>query len=609
MPSGASDAARQGSGSAWQLATTLLLIVALLAPLLVVGGMFFPYVVPRNILFRVAVELGTSLLVFRLALGNARLDLRWDHTLIALGTFIIAMTISALVSPAPDHSLFGDFERMGGVWAWLHLALFFLLLRTLEEPYLQIVLQAAVVVSVGVAVHAILGSCFSIAAPLTIIGNPGLLGGYLLMAIAICLWMARGGVRHWWLAVLPIGVLYGALLLAGNRSSVLGLAIGGLVGSMFIAFRSRGPRRWIPALLVGGVLSATIVLAALVAKSGSGCAPGTVPTVVHRIAATNFQGADAIRTIQWNAAIAGFLDRPIAGYGPENHHLVWSSHFDPRSESLGADVFDRVHNQFLEILATTGLIGTLTFLALWLVIGHTLYRAYSRRLLTDYGVAVLGGTNIAYAAYLTFWFVDINAVMLWLLIVAVGALRFSAQPVLHTYRRAVSRPAAAAGLLATTLILAWALYSQAYVPVRASFALGTLDSYDGDRERAFAAVRTIAGSTARQTSHNGSILAHFINTLSSRGELSAVDPVGSADADLAFRAAIAEFDAELERDPLNDRLHSQYGALLLAAYDFYGDARYLERSVTMVKRAIDLNPGRTQHRRLLERIESSRRAT
>lgn len=609
MASGAGDAAKPGADSAWQLSTTLLLIAALLAPLLVVAGMFFPYVVPRNILFRVAVELATVLLLLRLALGRARVDLRGEYILIALGAFVVAMTISALLSPAPNHSLFGDFERMGGVWAWLHLALFFLLLRTLEEPYLHVLLQVAVAVSVGVAVHAILGSCFSYAAPLTIIGNPGLLGGYLLMAIAICLWLARAGVRHRWLYIVPIGVLYGALLIAGNRSSVLGLAIGGIVGSGFIASRARGAGRWIPAMLVGGVLSATIALAALGGKSGSGCVLRTVPTVVHRIVATDFGGADAVRTIQWNAALAGFLDRPIAGYGPENHHLVWSSHFDPRSEKLGADVFDRVHNQFLEILATTGLIGTLTFLALWIAIGYTLYRAFSERRLTVYEVSVLGMVNVAYAAYLTFWFVDINAVMLWFLIMAVGALRFSAQPVLQPYRRAVSKPAAVAGVLATTLILTWALYSHAYVPVRANLALATLDSYDGDRESASAAVRTLAASTARQTSHNGSILAHFINTLNTRGELHAADSIASSDSDLAFRTAIAAFDAELGRDPLNDRLHSQYGALLLAAYDFYGDEKYLDRSVTMVNRAIALNPARTQHRRLLERIEGARRAT
>src|SRR5687768_1541312 len=319
MPSGADAAAVSRADGAWQLSTTLLLIVALLAPLLVVSGTFFPYVVPRNILFRVAVELATALLALRLALGRARLDLRREYILIALGTFVAAMTISALFSPARNHSFFGDFERMGGVWAWLHFALFFLLLRTLEEFYLQLLLYFAVAVGVAVAVHALLGSCFGIVAPLTLIGNPGLLGGYLLMAVAISLWLADSGVGFRLLFVVPIGVLYAALLIAGNRSSVLGLAVGGIVGSVFIASRARERWRWTPLVAVGSVLAATIALAALGGKSASGCVLRTVPSVVHRIAGTDFKGSDATRTIQWKAATMGFIDRPILGYGPENH--------------------------------------------------------------------------------------------------------------------------------------------------------------------------------------------------------------------------------------------------------------------------------------------------
>src|SRR5688500_5761473 len=155
MPSGADTAAVSRADGAWQVSTTLLLITALLAPLLVVSGTFFPYVVPRNILFRVAVELATALLVTRLAFGRARLDLRREYILIGLVAFVAAMTISALFSPAQSHSFFGDFERMGGVWAWLHFALFFLLLRTLEEFYLQLLLYVAVAVSVAIAVHEI----------------------------------------------------------------------------------------------------------------------------------------------------------------------------------------------------------------------------------------------------------------------------------------------------------------------------------------------------------------------------------------------------------------------------------------------------------------------
>jgi O-antigen ligase len=558
--------------------------------------------VPRNILFRVAVDLATALLIARFALGRARASLRGEYILIALAGFVVAMTISALFSPARTHSFFGDFERMGGAWAWLHYALFFLLLRTLEDSYLHLLMRIALAACVGAAVHALLGTCFSVAARLTIIGNAGLLGGYLLLGVATGLWLASVG-RHRWLYIVAIVTALAALLIAGNRSSILGFGVGGIAGSILLALRGSGRSRWVPLALVGGVIAGIATLAAIGGTAGRSCLL-TSGTVVHRIAASNFATDDPSRTRQWYAALAGFRDRPILGYGPENHHLVWSSHFDPRSEAVGEDVFDRVHNQFLEVLATTGLIGTLAFFALWLAIGYSVYCAFVERRLTVFQAAVLGGANIAYAAYLVFWFIDINAAILWFLLLGVAASRFKAKPILSAETRPVPPVTAAAGVIATALILGWALYSHAYVPARTNFALATLDSYDGDRTRARAAVRTIASSSARQTSHNGSILAHYINTLNSRGELNA-DSLRSADADIAFRAAIDAFDAELGRDPLNDRLHSQYAALLLTAYDFYADGKYLDRSVTMVKRAIALNPGRARHRRLLERIESS----
>jgi O-antigen ligase len=607
MSSDASRSAPPQFQDAWQLSTTLLLAAAVVAPLVVVSGTFFPYVVPRNILFSVAVELATAVLAVRLSLGRVRLSLRGEYVLIALTAFVLAMTVSAIFSPARSHSFFGDFERMGGVWAWLHYALFFLLLRTLDEKYLHALFLVAMLASVGAAAHGILG-CVSLAAPLTIIGNPGLLAGYLMLGIASALWLASNDIRYRSLYIAAIGVAYVALLIAGNRSSLVGLVAGATVGAGFITMRAAGRLRWVPLATVAGLILATIALAVVSASSGRGCLLGGPPTVVHRIAATDFAGADAARTTQWNAAVAGFRDRPLLGYGPENHHLVWSAHFDTRIESLGPGVFDRVHNQFLEVLATTGLCGTLAFLALWLAIGHSIRRGFVERRLSVYQVAVLTGANVAYAVYLVFWFVDINAAILWLLLLAVAAARCGTNPVLLPASRGIPPVTSITLVLATVVFLAWNLYSHAYVPARLNVALATLDSYDGDRERAAKAVHTIAESTAPQTSHNGAIVAQYINTLSSRGELYGADSTRSTDSGLAFRTAIAAFAAELERDPLNDRLHSQYAAFLLTAYDFYEDPKYLERAVRMAKRAIELTPGRTQHRRLLERIENSRRA-
>ena len=124
---------RFASKLSWRSAMIILLIAALFVPLIVASDFFFPYVVPRNLFFRIVVELGVTTLVIALSLGGKSLDLRDEPILWALAAFLVAVTVSAIFSPARLHSFFGDFERMGGVWAWLHLFLFFVLLRTLRD--------------------------------------------------------------------------------------------------------------------------------------------------------------------------------------------------------------------------------------------------------------------------------------------------------------------------------------------------------------------------------------------------------------------------------------------------------------------------------------------
>ncbi|HCU13176.1 MAG TPA: hypothetical protein DGB72_13720, partial [Gemmatimonadetes bacterium] len=182
-----------------------LLLASLVVPLIVATDFFFPYVVPRNIFFRVVVEVGAASLVLALCLGRNTLDLRDEPILWSLVAFLAAASLSALFSPAPTHSFFGDFERMGGVWAWLHLVLFFLLLRTLRDGDWSRVLNAALAVSLFVSLsaigqHSAIASLAHlsdavVAASSSTLGNSGLLAAYLLMNVALAGYLAATSAR------------------------------------------------------------------------------------------------------------------------------------------------------------------------------------------------------------------------------------------------------------------------------------------------------------------------------------------------------------------------------------------------------------------------------
>jgi O-antigen ligase len=604
----------------WHSAIVALLTLSLLVPVIVIPDLFFPYVVPRNIFFRVVVELGVAVLVLALCFGRRALDLRSEPIFWSLVAFVAAATLSAFFSPARSHSFFGDFERMGGVLAWIHLVLFFLLLRTLRDEDWGWVLNSALVVSLFVSLTAILQhSEFVSTSPLpamiaaassSTLGNSGLLAAYLLMNVALAGYLASITVRRRMLYVSGGAVNALALVYTSNRSTIIGLVLGAMVGGViFATLATTSRKRWIALSLAAGFAGVVAGVSVAIRAFPTSALSRHAPTVLQELALTNPAGSDESRTMQWRAAIDGFKDRPLLGYGLENHNLAWSAHLDPGIYKIETDTFDRTHNQFLEILATTGAIGAIAFLAIWAAIGATLVTAYRAGRLSPSAVAILAGLQVAYATYLFFWFIDLNAAMLWILIAALIASRATVGSVVleNTGRdaeRAKARPVLA---FASVLVLAVLLYGEAYTPLRANRALAMIDSPRGPAARTLAGFEMVSNTTARQTAHTPIVMGHFIGSLRPRLKEMRTDPDQKQMLDRAFTATFAAFAREIHRDTLNDRLYTHQGAVLLDAAQFYGSPSYRQQAIDAFHKGIELSPHRIQPRLLLASVYTGAR--
>ncbi|MFL5488434.1 MAG: O-antigen ligase family protein [Gemmatimonadaceae bacterium] len=593
----------------WRTPVIALLVASMLVPLIVGSDFFFPYVVPRNIFFRVMVELAATVLILAFSSGGKTLDLRCEPIFWALAAFVAAASVSALFSPATAHSFFGDFERMGGVWAWLHLLLFFLLLRSLRDEDWGWVLNGALAVSVvisgtAIAEHAGLASRVAsvdavVAGSSSTLGNSGLLAAYLLMNIAIAGYLAAVSSRYRRLYVVLSAVNLTALFFAANRSTIVGLALGAIVGgSIFSTLTTRSRKKWMaPSIAV--VLALVLAsVSATIRSHPTSFVSRYAPTVLQRIASTNPAGADESRTVQWRAAIEGFKDRPILGYGLENHDLVWGAHFDPVIYSLDTDVYDRTHNQFLEVLATTGMVGTIAFLSIWIAIGVTLARAYRAGRLSAAAIAVLAGLQVAYATYLVFWFVDLNSTMLWTVIAALIASRGTVGSVVlerpaPDRRAALARPRLAFASVAALVAL---LYWGAYTPLSANKALARIDSPRASVTETLTDFDRLSQSFAPQTAHTPLIMGEFIASLRPRLAELRANPRERKMLERAFDQSFVVFGREIHRDTLNDRLYTHQAALLLDAGEFYGEPIFRQQAIDAFHKAIDLSPRRIQQR-------------
>jgi O-antigen ligase/predicted negative regulator of RcsB-dependent stress response len=599
----------------WRNAILVLLMAALLVPVIIPSGFFFPYVVPRNIFFRAACESGILILVWALCFTDDEFDLRYEPIFWALVAFVGAAVLSALFSPASNHSLFGDFERMGGVWSWMHLALLFLLLRTLRDREWIWVLNAALLVSLFVSFGAGIEhwqlaqvgvvSGKMIGASSSTIGNSGLLAAYLLFGLGMAGYLASTNVRFRLLYLAAGGINLLGLIYAENRSSFIGVVLGAVVGSIiFATLHKKSKRRWVAPAAATTLLAIVIVMLAGIKAFPTSFVTLTAPPVLRRLAATSLEGGDESRTMQWRAAMEGFKDRPLVGYGLDNHDLVWSAHFNPGIYRIDTDVFDKAHNQYLELLATTGLLGALTFLGIWLAIGVTLVRAYRDDRLSAPSLGILAGLQIAYATYLFFWFVDLNSTMLWILFAALIASRENPNGIVRatTQRRATPTRLPPLIALAATVLFCILLYRESYVPAMANRALARVDDSRRSVRDALGEFTLLANTGAHQTAHTPLIMGEYLGSLRNRFAEIRRNPAERRMTEGAFVNATGAFRAEIHRDTLNDRLYTNQAELFLAEASFYSSSTYVDDAIGLLDKAIELSPHRIQARLLLAHV-------
>ncbi len=574
-------------------------------PLILIPGFFFPFVTTRNIFFRFCVEIAVFVI---LATGVRRLrDIAFknDPVLTWFLAYVLVMFIAAVFGASPWHSFFGDFERMGGVLAWLHLFVFYFVLRVLMRErdwriaFRLFVIAADLVVAWGSfeflpknlrnpLFHMGLSSGSTI-------GNPGLLAPYLLITFGLAVWLWRTEKSLFWRT---FAALSGWVLLLGiggarNRSSELGLLVGFFVGSATLIVLSKNRR--IISKKYGLGVTAAAGLIVLLAYGISTRAPQLAERVGGRWKGFTSSPIDYSRTIEWDIALKGFLDRPIAGYGPENHQVVASHHFDPRIyDALGGGIFDRTHNAWLELLATSGIAGFLAMMGIWAAAIVTLRRGIREERFSAGEAAILAATLAGYAVYLTFWFFDINTVLVWIVLLA-----------FITSRRAPALEVAADCAELRRHPFSWALgglvilvaYLQGVVPLQAARTLSNAVTPGAFGYRLMQ-YQKVMNSASPQTQHTFPLYYQFLRR-SAPFMSAGSSPLVRKEFDLAMQQGVLEAERSIARNPEDDRSYVDAGRFYALAGVYYGDRRYLERARLHLAHAVRISPRRPDARILL----------
>ncbi len=587
-----------------------LLMSTVLVPVLMSTGFFFPYITLRTVFFRTVVDLVAGIFIYLIATREHGSRSRRDLFLWSFVAFTVASGIAAAVSSARNRAMFGDFERMGGVWALLHFLMYYAMLRVFfGEREWRMFLRLSVGVSALVALFAAIQFQVSFAgtpyagtfysAVHSTIGNPGMLGMYLFFGVGFAAYLAltastrKGQLLYTAVALLD---LYG-IVLSQNRTTLLGVVAALGIGAIVYALTGTRRRGLVLGLALGvfALFSAGLAVAI---KAPESAIARQLPGIFNRAAQTTLAGPDAIRFLQWRAAVEGFKDHPIVGYGPENFHLAWSAHFQPALYGkITEERIDRAHNAILEVLATTGLIGILTFMAMWGALFYAIWRAGKDGRLTPGSVSYFMALFSGYLVILAFWFLDINSAPQWLAACAMFGFVNSGAPLLEFGAREPMTGRSRMIMAGGGVVLLAAMWLHSYETLRVAHILYRTQAVDKDIPTTMQDYFRVFDSPVPQTSHTPLMFSRYMSLVVTRSPQ--MDPSLRSLMDTAFARGIVEMERERKRDPLNELVYIQQARLSLLASSYYHLPQYYDYAIATLQKAVALNPRRMQPRMIL----------
>ncbi len=337
------------------------LIASLLIVFLVFPDLLFPYITSKQLPFNILMEF---LFAFWLIFIWRYPAYRPKKSYITWGllAYFLAILASCAVSVDISLSFWGDAERMLGLFHLLHFLIFYLVAITVFRSWSdwRIFFFSSVIIATVVSIIGLNGK--SAGEVYATIGNTAYVSGYLIFNIFFSLLLFfRSKPGFWrWLYTVPVLIMLVEFWNCHTSGAIIGLISGLLLIFLLLGLfhKNKGLRRF--SLVLFGL--AIVLILFVFSQSQSSWFQNSFLRNLSSQKAT-FQ----TRLISWQGAAADFKNHPMLGTGFGNYAIIFDKHFDSKffNYSKTETYFDRAHNNLIDIVSTTGLIGLLTYLSIF----------------------------------------------------------------------------------------------------------------------------------------------------------------------------------------------------------------------------------------------------
>jgi len=359
---------------------------------------------PKAVFFRTLIEI-TFIFYLLLVFFNSRYFPKISPLLLVVFGFVGILILTSLTGINPYRSFFGDPERAEGVILHLHLLAFFLIIISVfnkKKEWLEL-FKIAVLVSgfsglAGILQKFDISSFYGVALPSRISGtlsNPDFFGPYIVLAIFLGLFVfLLEEERKWkivWKSILILNCL--TLFLSGTRGAWVGFGVGVAFLFCFWFFRYsnlrpvKSAKGGVPLgqfnrvnqkkrkIILFGILFLTIFVFLITLNQER---IGLEENFFFQRFYSFFNPLESLasRIDVWEIAVNAWKEKPILGWGPESFSFVFDKYFkaDYLQHIPESMYFDYPHNKVMELMAGTGLLGTLCYFSIFVVLFYLIFR-------------------------------------------------------------------------------------------------------------------------------------------------------------------------------------------------------------------------------------------
>ncbi|MFH1030047.1 MAG: O-antigen ligase family protein [bacterium] len=576
--------------------------LTLLTPLLVFRSLLFPFITSKAFYFRILIEVLLVLYLFFIFQYSEYIPKRRALT-IALLIFTGIFILTSFTGIDFNLSFWSDIERMEGAFGFIHLTVYFIIIvsvfRTKDEwnKLLHVFWAMSILLCLyGLGQKLGLKNLLLANDPRisSTLGNSAYLGGILLFSIALSLIFFFNAKSYFaklmYLAVLVFNLTI--LLFTGTRGAYLGLSAGIAFGLLLSAF------------LLNKRALKTVLLASLLLFIGCGISlllnseKAFVKNNQYLYRLSHFSLEDATlntRLISWKAGWKGFLDKPIFGVGSGNYAYSFDKYFPPifYSYTSSQTYFDHAHNTLVDITATMGILGILSYLLIWAIIIFYLISNFKKGVIDLNEFVVLSGLLLAYFIQNIFVFDSLATFIAFFIFVG-----YIAYP---QYSKFVeSRGITAKGRKLNPFFACAVLIFSAFIIIKYNIipAKAMLRSVDGQYKLArdhdlIAGFELYKKSLTYNTVLDRDIRSSFINIIISEGLLYAQD-IDKEKFTEILDFSISEGEKNLALNQHDAMMNLQMGQLYNIRSRITASEFDLSRGEFYLNKAMESSPGRLQ---------------